>query len=532
MNSYQPFLIADFSTGLELGREPWLAPKDAFSTLKDAYVHNGVLQKRKGYTPFLSTGASLAITGIFHLVNSSGVKIQLVSDRAHLYQYSGGGLSKVEHDELENNPVWTGDASDFISWANWGGKVFMTNNKSVSGETSAGDGTGTDGIQCYDGSSFKALRPDVSGSGDYVDRCAFILVHKERMILFSTEESGARLFQRARWCRPGNPDDWTNDGFVDAPSSEKIMSVVSLRDDILVWFENSVWLLRYTADSDLPFRWEKVSSVDGCGAPHSGVSLMDQGLALGKAGPVMTDGLTASRVDQKIPDIALTFDQERIFACFGMAVEDQRQYWLLHPSIGSGASDQVLSLNYENWSWSIFNLGFNCMGFHTQGEAVMWLASPPDPAMDMSGQTWAECPDPWVSGYFQAGYPVVLAGDYSGGVHKVNHSGTDGSGGAISFEAKSGRWNPYKDSGRKARLGFVDFLVETGSSRQLNADFFKDAESTPYQTRVLDCDRDGEKAWIRLFSGASAHFHRIRLHHCAGAQSVKIHAVMPWFKPV
>ncbi len=531
MNSYQPFLIADFSTGLELGKEPWLLPKDAFSSMEDAFIHQGVLQKRKGYTPFMSTGSAKAITGIFYLVDAQGTRIQLIADEDYLYQYSGGSLVKVAHDERGSNPVWTGDAPSFIHWVNWGGKVYMTNNKAVSGETSAGDGAGTDGIQRYDGSSFQALRPDISGAGTYVDRAAYIMAHKERLLLFSTKEDGALHFQRARWCKPGNPDDWSNDGYVDAPTSEQIKGACPLRDDIVVWFEKSVWLLRYTANSDLPFRWEKVSTVDGCGAPHSPVSFMDQCIALGKGGPVITDGLSAHRVDWKIPDLALSFDKEHMEACFGMVVEDQKQYWLLFPYAGSSASDRVLVLNYENWSWSIFNLSFNCMGVYTQDQTTIWLDSPPDPVRDMSDEVWNGCGDPWVSNTSQAGYPVMLAGDFSGGVHKLNDTGSDGTAGEIGFEVVSGRWNPFKDAGKNARLGYVDFLVETSSSHELSVDFFRDAEPAAYQTSILDFDRGGDKAWVRLFSGTTGAFHRLRLYHSVAGQTVKIHAIMPWFKP-
>ena len=426
MHSYQPFLIADFTTGLELGKEPWLLPKDAFTTMEDALIHRGVLEKRRGYSGFLSTGQGLAITGIFHLVDSQGARIQLVADRAYLYEHTSSGLSQVSHSQRGSNPVWTGLGTDFIHWANWQGKVFMTNNQPVMGETVAGDGTGTDGLQVYDGSCFEALRPDLSGSGDYVDQCAFILVHKERLILFSTLEDGALHLQRARWCKPGNPQDWTNDGFVDAPTGEILRGVASLRDEIVAWFSGSVWLLRYTGDSDLPFRWEKVSSVDGCGSPFSVVSFQDNCLALGKAGPVITDGMDACRVDEKIPDLALGFDQEHMQACFGMVLEDQQQYWLLYPYAGSVAPDRVLVLNYNNWSWSIYNLAFNCLGYHTLDQNTVWLTSPPDPIKDMSDQTWEACAERWVSNTAQAGYPLVLAGDRQGNVLRLNHTASDG----------------------------------------------------------------------------------------------------------
>ncbi len=531
MSSYQPFLIADFSTGLELGREPWILPKDAFTTLEDAIIRRGVLEKRQGYSSFFSTGQNEAITGIFHLVDNQGATIQLVADQSCLYENSSSGLTQVSHGEKGTSPVWTGLATSFIHWANWQGTVFMTNNLPVSGESEAGDGTGTDGIQTYDGSTFQALRPDLSGTGDYIDQAAFIMVHKQRLILFATGEGGASHLQRARWCKPGNPQDWTNDGFVDAPTSESIRGVSFLRDDIVVWFSNSVWLVRYTGNSELPFRWEKISTVDGCGAPFSVAAFQDKSLSLGIAGPVITDGLDARRVDDKIPDLALGFDQENIHACFGLVMEDQRQYWLLYPYSGSQAPDRVLVLNYDNWSWSTYNMAFNCLGYHALDQNTIWLDTPSNPVRDMSDEFWVSCPDKWVTNTAQAGYPLVLAGDRHGQVYRLNNTASDGTDGEIGFEAVSARWNPFRESGLKARLGYVDFLVDAHPSHTLWVDFFRNTSQTAYLTRQLCFDREGGKAWVRIYSGATGAFHRLRLYHTAAGQNIRIHAIMPWFKP-
>ena len=50
--SYKPYLIADFKTGIELDKEPWLLPKDAFTKMENAYLYEGVITKRRGYTEF------------------------------------------------------------------------------------------------------------------------------------------------------------------------------------------------------------------------------------------------------------------------------------------------------------------------------------------------------------------------------------------------------------------------------------------------------------------------------------------------
>lgn len=46
---YQPFLIANYQTGLEEDLQPWVLPEDAFTIAQNAYIYRGVVRKREGY---------------------------------------------------------------------------------------------------------------------------------------------------------------------------------------------------------------------------------------------------------------------------------------------------------------------------------------------------------------------------------------------------------------------------------------------------------------------------------------------------
>lgn len=48
--SYQPYLIANFATGVNSRLQPWLIPDEAQEELYDGYVYRGVMSKRSGYT--------------------------------------------------------------------------------------------------------------------------------------------------------------------------------------------------------------------------------------------------------------------------------------------------------------------------------------------------------------------------------------------------------------------------------------------------------------------------------------------------
>lgn len=50
--NYQGYLIANFDTGLDKERQPWLLPDDAQFELFDGFVYRGVWEKREGYSQF------------------------------------------------------------------------------------------------------------------------------------------------------------------------------------------------------------------------------------------------------------------------------------------------------------------------------------------------------------------------------------------------------------------------------------------------------------------------------------------------
>lgn len=82
--SYQPFLIADYSTGLDRQLQPWLLANDAFVDLFDGFVYRGVVHNRNGYSGF-ATGLkstycesrmvvnvpSTAMTGLINSANKT-----------------------------------------------------------------------------------------------------------------------------------------------------------------------------------------------------------------------------------------------------------------------------------------------------------------------------------------------------------------------------------------------------------------------------------------------------------------------------
>jgi len=95
------YLIANYGTGQDKEREPWLLPKDAFTTLTNGYTYRGVLQPRKGISelgklkcmtavatvnntgvlPAVAlTGLTLPSRGSIRIVDASGAFLVIIGD--------------------------------------------------------------------------------------------------------------------------------------------------------------------------------------------------------------------------------------------------------------------------------------------------------------------------------------------------------------------------------------------------------------------------------------------------------------------
>jgi len=96
--AFKPYLISNMRVGRVTALDPWLLPKDAFSTLKNAHLRYGVLEKRRGYTQFArmihtacdtkkDTYPGLPVMGIFNYyrTGSSEKLIAMDTERLNIF---------------------------------------------------------------------------------------------------------------------------------------------------------------------------------------------------------------------------------------------------------------------------------------------------------------------------------------------------------------------------------------------------------------------------------------------------------------
>lgn len=89
--SYQPYLIADFSAGLELRLQPWLDQDDAQEELYDGFVYRGVMSKRNGYNYFATGrkgGAPYRESRIVHNVPTLAVATGVINGSNRVFTFT------------------------------------------------------------------------------------------------------------------------------------------------------------------------------------------------------------------------------------------------------------------------------------------------------------------------------------------------------------------------------------------------------------------------------------------------------------
>ena len=598
MNSYQPFPIYDLRSGLQLDRQPWLLPKDAFRKLVNAYLYQGVLSKRKGYEEWgrivhfvndeaLGTTVDLQLTysgtlahfplrpgdlaistadggetftdnGDGTLTGSSGGSgtidyetgawsitygsnpgggHAITADYNYfpghgvtgIFNYHYGATSKLltfdkrrfnvyndtsdKFEDVHEVDVWTGSDEDFMWTENWKDRLFITNN--------------VDRVKSWDGNNLTDLMMDIDGDEvNEVDTCLLLFVVQGRLVALRTSEDSILCHRRARWCKINDPDNWKEadgGGFVDAPTTDWIIGADFLGNDLIVWFERSVWILKYIGDVEQPFIWRRITETEGSYATYSVIKFTNELLAVSMTGLSACDGRTAYPIAKKIPDLILEMNPEKMDLVYGAVLEEIRQNWWLYPGQGMDQSNKALVLNYVEGSFGNYNISMACIGYYNrEADPIV------DDIEDIVDTIEYSCDDRTLV----AGYPITLGGGHDGRIVQLDTGGED-DGQSIELDIESGRWNPYINQGQKARLGYIDFLVDRDPGIDVNVGFFIDQHTVGYQTKVMNCggQADKEKVWVRLYSGAVGAFHDIRLYHSAKNQTLRIHAIVPWFKP-
>lgn len=267
------------------------------------------------------------------------------------------------------------------------------------------------------------------------------LPYRGRMVVFNTWEgptagNSLNYTNRIRWSTIGNPfipyaagppatGSWRDDirgqgGFLDIPTSEDIISVGFVRDNLVIYCERSTWQLRYTGRAIAPFQIEKVNSELGTESTFSSVQFDTSLVGIGDKGIVECDSYKSERIDIKIPDFVFQFNSLNNGVARVQGIRDfpnRLAYWTI-PLVGEygniSQADWIfptvrLVYNYENDSWATFNDSLTALGNYQEQSSQTWLTTP---------QPWIECDFAWVNR--PVGDPQILGGNQQGFVEILN----------------------------------------------------------------------------------------------------------------
>jgi len=447
----------------------------------------------------------LQIVGLFDYYNTGGTIDALIFDTKRVTKYDV--VNKVTIDISGGVDIFTGSDINLVWLENWNDVSYFTNFK--------------DRPMSYNGSAVAPLLMDTDGDGDNdVDQVLLLFAFKNRLVALRTYEGGSHFPQRARWAEPGTTD-FSNDEYDDAPTVDWIIGAEFLNDKLIVYFEMSVWELRYTGNYDLPFEWIRIADTEGCYATFSISIFTNEQIALGPTSVIACDGLDVYPIDKLIPDITTQFASNEISRAYATTIDDLRQNWVSYVTPGNTLCSEVLVLNYLDRSWAVYGLPFQCYGpFKNQS----------DPTWNDIEDAWEDIEWAWNSKTLQAGYPTILGGTFEGWIYTCN-SGSSDDGEDILMDIRSANWNPFIDQGYEAEFGWIDFLVKADAAISADVNLFINDESTAVMTRTLECSGTGEKVWKRLFfDGITAGSHKVQITHNESGQTLQIHAICPWFK--
>ncbi len=330
---------------------------------------------------------------------------------------------------------------------------FGTDNRKIFWVTNnTGQFLGTsDPVRITDGVTWVDFSPPNFGqinATEYVLQWLSMLPFRGRMVVFNTWEgtsyaSMKNFSNRIRWSTIGNPfipfssgppakGSWRDDirgqgGFLDIPTTEDIVSVGFVRDNLVIYCERSTWQLRYTGRSIAPFQIEKVNSELGGEGPFSSIQFDTSLVGIGDKGVVECDSYQSKRIDIKIPDFVFSFNIQNSGSYRVHGIRDfinRLAFWtvpVLSDYPGNLASDekifpnQRLVYNYENDSWALFNDSLTTLGTYQPQQSQNWINT---------HTPWIRLNFPWIRSQPQ-GIPAIVGGNQQGFVEYLDQYTTN-----------------------------------------------------------------------------------------------------------
>jgi hypothetical protein len=490
-------MIAPFKTGLDTDIERWIAPPDSFRQTSNIHVHHGYLEKRSGYYEFSSLSHGERVMGITRYLEADGQKRVLAFDTLNGYILS---LSTNTFTMLDSAaPIFDSGEYDYINAVNWQSsnllnRLYFSNGKAWNGLT---DPNSLNGIRYYSSASATStvlFTPELSNVTVlrklYGGKLLFTI--GQRLIILYTYENDTTITQefpqRARWCAKQNPDNWNDvvaggGGYEDAATGDQIVSAQALKNQIIVFFTNSVWSLQPTGLPNPAFRWSRLNNYRACDGIMGSVAYDKIAIGIGTRGITATDGTQTERIDDRIVDFTannININQIKKLFCF-RSYQTQR-WWTLYPYNDSTENNQALIYDDESKAFTTYDISLNCLGYNTSFSYALsdfTAVNNLDFSLDEMGE------DTLIDWGFDGGEDILLGGDILGNIYQME-IGSEDANTNINASFTTAAWNPYIKEGIQSQMPYIDFYVDTDKKTNGTVEFYINDQPNPYTTQSIN----------------------------------------------
>lgn len=304
---------------------------------------DGSIRKRRGYTVLNNTSiSSKKVDGLYAYYLNSGTR--------HLIA-AANGIYKMDNldgtwDAITNTAITANKKARFTSFQN---TMFMTN--------------GTDPVQEWSGTgncTDSQCNSDIS-----LSKAKYLSEYDNRLFLANVTVSSADYPSRLYYSELFDKDVWDANQYITAGfnDGDVITGVVNLGGYLYVFKTKSIYKVKNTGDSAIPYTVEKTNATDGCISPDS-LQIISNGLVifLSQQGIAVFDGNTTEIISYKIKPTIDDLAGTNLIESSSCVYKTLNQYWL---SVSDGDSgDRIIIWDYYHNAF-LLHSGIHARSFST-----------------------------------------------------------------------------------------------------------------------------------------------------------------------
>jgi hypothetical protein len=434
--------ITGYQTGVSKAGVNYLQPSDSFQNIVNGFIYRQVLQSRQGvgfFAPRLADESR--VYGIFEHTLPDSTKELLVIDENFLYKYNtatgvfdpipfAGSMAAYAGFSITAKDLYVSGTS--YPTATNGARFILT------GEGITPNAAGSS-IFFYNGTDVRDFTNAADNAnysappGGALTSASYVLWFNERLnfiapFINAVEYNQGVLYSGIR-TTSGNGDKFNvaGSGLFQADTYQNITGVTILGQVIVLNFDRMAYTLERTTDAFNPYFGRAVPGVLGTNAKFSAIAWNDIVDSIGKTGILAADGRRNLRTDNKIPYFTQDeIDQIGFNLTYGGFDRTNNQFlWSYKASeTDSDTQNFVLTKNYEEDTWSVYDQRFSVFGQTDLGLNLSW-----DDIDETTGNeswaTWDTTEELWDRIGLGDAVQKTLAGDDLGFIYEINQDYDD-----------------------------------------------------------------------------------------------------------